>query len=125
MFCSDLEELDISNQLNIDAVKFARCVVKCQKLKVLELINCRQFTENQLTYILCNLKQLEYIDGTRTQPIRFCNFLSIIVSLKKLRCISLEPKFPTEEKKDWKRVVQTYHLVFGHAIKRIVPLAGH
>ena len=123
-FCPDLEELDISNRLYLDPVSFVLSVVNCKNLKIIKFVNCRQFTEEQITYMLWKLKKLQYIDGTRTQAIRFCNFLSIITSLRKLRCISLEPKFPVEEQKDWIRVVKNYPLVFGHAINRIVPFAA-
>ena len=122
--CTNLKELDISHNTDVDPKEIVMYVKNCQQLEVFKLYSCKQFSEQQLTSMLCSLKRLEYVDATNTAPVRFCNCLSIVCSLKNLRCISLEPRFAMSEKKDWTRLVRNYPIVFGHAIKAVVPFSG-
>ena len=124
-YCHDLEELDVSYCLTLNPDQFLQSVLYCKSLKVFKFRACTQFSEGQITEMLSNLVTLLYVDGCKTEPIRFCNFLLIICSIKELNCIGLEPKFPRLENKDWSRIVRNFPALFSHSIREIVPFYGH
>ena len=122
--CNNLEELDVSYCLSLNPDQFLHSVLFCKSLKVLKFRACTQFSEGQITEMLSSLLTLVYVDGCKTEPIRFCNFLLIICSIEELHCIGLEPKFPRLENKDWSRIVRNFPIFFSHSIREIVPFYG-
>ena len=122
--CNFLEELDISYGVNVNANLFVQSVTSCRNLKIFKFRNCTQFSESQITQMLSKLVTLVYVDGCKTQPVRFCNFLLIICSINKLNCIGLEPKYGSLEQKDWARLVRNYPITFSHSIREILPFYG-
>ena len=119
---TNLTTLNLSNCFDFDPKVVMEGVKSSSKLKMIVLINCVQFTEQQLVEMLTSLTDLEYVDCTGTQEMMFCNCLYIICSLLRLRKINVEPKYIVFEKGDWQRIVRKFHFIqFGHSIMRMIP----
>ena len=124
-FCLNLCKLDMSDCWNINPQLVIVAIQNCSHLKEISLENCTQFTEQQMTQMLTSLEKLEFINCTGTQDMIFCNGLQIVASLWYLKAFNVEPKYITFEKKDWERLVETFHLIkFGHLIMRMFPHYG-
>ena len=122
---TNLKHLDLSHCFTLEPTSLITNILKCLSLKTIKLVQCDQFSEEQLTNLLCGLPNIEYADCSGTQDISFCNALLIVCSLNKLRTINLEPKYLLLENKDWKRMVTTFHFItFGRSIMRMFPMYG-
>ena len=120
--CHNLTNLNILNCFELDTKLFTDCVKFWSNLQVFSFVNCTQFTEQEITYILTSLPNLYYVDGTGTQDIIFCNALNIVCSLMKLEAINLEPKYLYFERNDWTRLISQFKSIsFGCSITRMLP----
>ena len=125
-FCTQLTNINLSNCFELESSVTVKSLKKCLNLEVIILLNCTQFTEQQLTDLLSSLVNLEYVDCTGTQEMIFCNCLNIVCSLLKLRKINVEPKYLLFEKIDWQRMVSNFkEISFGHSIRRMLPRYGY
>ena len=123
--CCNLAILNLSNCSEVDPLIIMSGVEKCKSLTNISLVNCVQFSEQQMTQMLSMSQNLEYIDCTGTQEMIFCNGLTVVCSLWKLHSINLEPKYTYFERHDWERLVRTFYTIqFGHSIMRMFPHYG-
>ena len=120
--CIQLTHINLANCFDLDTRITLESLVECRNLEEIILINCTQFSEQELTRLLSSLLKLEYVDCTGTQEMIFCNGLAIVCSLVNLRNINLEPKYIYFERKDWQRMMSNFkHITFGHSITRMAP----
>ena len=123
-FCN-LKNLDLSHCYMLEATSLLTNIVKCSHLTHIKLVHCTQFSEQQLTKLLCDLQNLEYADCTATQEMSFCNCLLVLCTLTKLRAINVEPKYIILERKDWERMIKQFNFItFGHSVMRMFPFYG-
>lgn len=117
VYFSNLTFIDISGMTFINPQDFMESVMACNNLKELHFKECIQFHECQIVKMLCGLKFLEIVDGTRSREMQYINAYMIITSLKKLQVINLEPKVPNPEIKNWRWLVRNFQgITFGHSI---------
>ena len=63
VYFNHLVDVDISHCRGIRAEEFIDCIAACNKIEVLKLQGCSQFSQNQLVKIMTNLKKLEYVEA--------------------------------------------------------------
>ena len=87
------------------------------------MIACNIFPESQIVRMLSNLPSLEVIDCTCSTKVTYWSAFTIVSSLRLLRYINVEPKYP--ETNDWRRLVHTFQKVeFGHSVMSILSHRG-
>ena len=126
LYFPNIQEIDVSDcGILIDAESFVDCVVSCLQLKNLKMINCKQFSQNQMVKMMTNLKTLVYVDASHCQPLLYANAFNIVSSLRPLEMISLVSMYPVSERRDWQGLVRTFsRVLFGHEIMDVFPYGG-
>ena len=125
VYFGHLSLIDISGMTFINPQHFMEAVQACTKLKEFRLTGCVQFHEHQLVKMLSSLQLLEMVDANSMRELHYISAYYIVTSLKQLRRISVEPKFPDSEDKRWEWLVHNFQgISFGHAIMRMFPHCG-
>ena len=127
VYFANITLLEISGMTYINAQHFLETVIGCVNLKEIRLSGCVQFHEMQIVKILCSLHKLEIVDATATKQLQYVSVYNIVTTLKNLRNISVEPKWPESKKSrgEWEWLVRNFRrIVFGHSIMRIFPHCG-
>ena len=117
----NLESIDISFCCDIDASDFANGLIGCMKLKKVEMVGCKQFTEYHLVDICTSLPKLEYFDGRGCSGLQYCNANVILTNARNLAVFKVNMKYPDYEKKDWAKLKGRFlHVHFGEQIEKFL-----
>ena len=122
IYMNNISEIDISGCTSLPLIDFMDCIVFCKKLKVLNMIACKQFSELHLLQFLPELDSLISLNLEECQELSFPVAYWIISSLQNLRLIDFIPRRAATEYSDWKRLFEIFFQVqFGVSFKRLFP----
>ena len=122
---NDIGEIDISGCSSLPVIDFMDSIVFCQKLKVLNMVACKQFSKMHMLQFLPRLINLNVLNLEGCQELSFPVAYSIISSLENLRLIDFHPARPSAEYGEWKRLFEIFFQVqFGISFRRLFPFFG-
>ena len=125
LYMNDIAEIDMSGCYSIPVVDFVDCIVYCQKVKVLSMVYCKQFSELHFIQFLPHMKSLNYVNLEECQELSFPTAYWIISSLQNLRIIDFKPARASNEYGEWKRLYEIFFSVqFGISFRRMFPYFG-
>ena len=115
----NLEKVVISDT-HIDPREFVDKIVDRIELQEIYLVNCTQFTEQQMIEMFSCLPNLRIIDATGNRGFQFVSAYTLCCNLRKLEQFKIEAKYPFYERYDWARLTGMFPNVnFGRKIKQI------
>ena len=117
----NLESIDLSFCCDINPADFVEGLLGCMKIKKLEMVGCKQFTEYNIVDICTSLPNLEYFDGRACSGLQFSNANVILTNARKLQVFMVNMKYPQFEKKDWAILKGRFlNVDFGEQIERFL-----
>ena len=118
----NLEKVVISHT-HVKPEGFIDAIIDCINLRESHLARCTQFTEQQMIEMFCCLPNLEIIDATGNRPFLFVIAYIICCSLRNLKVLKIEPKYPMYEHKDWCGLKCKFpHINFGQTIRQLISI---
>ena len=121
VYFTNLQVIDISGMNFVIAQDFVDCVQACELLKEIYVSRCRQFHEFQIVRMLCALIKLEKVDVTSTSLMQYVNVFVVVTSLRRLRLMKCDPKYPQYQCKKWKWLISNFQRAeFGKSIMKIL-----
>ena len=121
----NLEKVVISNT-HIDSRQFVDKIVDRIELQEIYMVNCTQFTEQQMIEMFSCLPNLRIIDATGCRGFQFVSAYTLCCNLRKLEQFKIEAKYAFYERYDWGRLTGLFPKVnFGRKIKEIAHCAKY
>ena len=121
VYFSNVRELDISGCSSINNSDFVDCVAFIKYLKCLNMSYCRQFSEGQVVKICRSHPKLLYFNFTGGSLFLFKSAFLILIICRQMNSFNVEVRFPIAERRDWRKLKQTFRQVFfGRSISDVI-----